>query len=84
MPLRQVKSNDHQSLKYFINHDEEDQITYRYFDKNKIANHKSDRIFFDEIYSVIDAVAAGLGRSVLPRHLVVNDERLKIYRKCIR
>jgi len=62
----------------YINHDEEDLTSFRYFDFLGEKKENLQRLYFDEIYAVIDAVAIGLGKSVLPRHLIQNDKRIKI------
>lgn len=38
------------------------------------------RSYMDEIYGIMDGVAMGLGRAVIPRHLAARDERLKVVR----
>jgi DNA-binding transcriptional LysR family regulator len=62
----------------FLNHDEKDQMSFRYFEQNGQPKKNLKRKFLDEIYSVIDGVAAGWGVSVLPQHLIENDDRIKI------
>ena len=63
----------------FLNHDEDDFMTYRFYEKQGETDIKIRRSYLDEIYSCIDGVAQGMGRSVLPLHLVKNDGRIKIY-----
>ena len=36
------------------------------------------RFFLDEIYSIIDGVAQGLGRAVVPIHLIENRKDVKV------
>jgi DNA-binding transcriptional LysR family regulator len=64
----------------YLNHDEDDFMTYRFYEKQGEKEIKIRRSYLDEIYSCIDGVAHGVGRSVLPLHLVRNDARIKIYR----
>ncbi len=62
----------------FLNHDEQDEMSFRWFkavDKNPTIQK---RRYLDEIYSVIDGVAMGIGVSVLPKHLVEDDKRIDI------
>ncbi|MBA2405156.1 MAG: LysR family transcriptional regulator, partial [Bdellovibrionales bacterium] len=62
----------------FLNHDERDMMSFRYFDFFKQPIKQLKRKYLDEIYSVIDGVAAGWGVSVLPEHLIKADPRIKI------
>ena len=64
----------------FIDHDEEDQTTLRFFEENP---HKRpiSRIFFDEINSVIKAVEFGLGQAIISEHLIKKKKEFKIIRK---
>lgn len=62
----------------FLNHDENDMMSYKYLEsigKKKIA---IKRRFVDEIYSVIDGVESGLGVSVIPQHLIHKNPKIKI------
>jgi DNA-binding transcriptional LysR family regulator len=65
----------------FLNHDEEDFMTYRFFEKQGEAEIHIRRSYLDEIYSCIDGVAEGMGRSVLPLHLVKDDPRIRIHQE---
>lgn len=62
----------------YIDHDEYDTTTFDFLRKQNYRNQSIDRIFFDEVYSIIDAVEVGLGRAVLPLHLVENRKSIKI------
>lgn len=69
----------------YLNHDEDDLMSFRYWEKLGTPRPKIKRRYLDEIYSVIDGVASGIGLSVLPRHLIKNDARIKIINpsKCL-
>lgn len=62
----------------YLNHDEEDLMSFRYWENLGEPKKRLNRRFLDEIYSVIDGVADGIGVSILPRHLVNEDSRIKI------
>lgn len=62
----------------FLNHDEKDMMSFKYFEHLKTPVKQLKRKYLDEIYSVIDGVAEGWGVSVLPEHLIKNDKRIKI------
>ncbi len=63
----------------YLNHDPEDLITFRFYEKQGAKNKVFRRSYLDEIYSCIDGVGVGMGRSVLPIHLVKDDARIKIH-----
>jgi DNA-binding transcriptional LysR family regulator len=63
----------------YLNHDEEDLITFKFYEKQGMKNRKFRRSYLDEIYSCIDGVGTGVGMSVLPVHLVKDDDRIKIH-----
>jgi DNA-binding transcriptional LysR family regulator len=63
----------------YLNHDEEDFMTYRFFEKQGEQEIHIRRSYLDEIYSCMDGVAEGMGRSVLPLHLVKEDSRIRIH-----
>ena len=74
-----ISSKTHTSnQEIFLNHDEKDLMSYRYFAHLKQPVKQLKRKYLDEIYSVIDGVAEGWGVSVLPEHLVKGDKRIKI------
>ena len=61
----------------YLDHDEADQTTHNFFQLQKKRPRPYARAFLDDIYGLLDGVAAGLGRAVVPRHLVTNDKRVK-------
>ncbi len=80
--VRSTRRSSSQSTEWYLDHDEEDEITLQYCKKfspknkpNKIAHR---RRYLDEVYSLIDGVKLGLGQAVLPRHLVQSDKDLEI------
>ncbi|AZZ37355.1 hypothetical protein CIK05_11320 [Bdellovibrio sp. qaytius] len=54
----------------YLDHDEKDQVTLAYFKKYKIKPEKFERHYLDDVYGLISGVKAGLGRAILPRHLI--------------
>jgi DNA-binding transcriptional LysR family regulator len=63
----------------YLNHDEEDLITFKFYEKQGMKNKQFRRSYLDEIYSCIDGVGTGVGMSVLPIHLVKDDTRIQIH-----
>lgn len=54
----------------YLDHDPEDKTTLRFLDRNGVKTRFVRRSFFDDIYGVLDAAAAGFGRAVVPKHLL--------------
>jgi DNA-binding transcriptional LysR family regulator len=61
----------------FIDHGAEDNATDSYF-KFIGKKLKYNRIFMGEVYSIVDGVAAGLGKAVMSKHIIENDKRFII------
>lgn len=62
----------------YIDHDHEDRTTADFFAAQKKQPPLYQRIFYDEIYSIMDAVKQGLGRAIVPKHLLIDQKYLKI------
>ena len=54
----------------YLDHDPEDTTTLSFLGKSGIKARFVRRSFFDDIYGVLDAAIEGLGRAVVPRHLL--------------
>lgn len=63
----------------YLNHDEHDLTTFRFYEVQGEKNKNFTRSYLDEIYACIDGVASGVGRSVLPVHLVRNHPKIKVH-----
>jgi DNA-binding transcriptional LysR family regulator len=72
-----VESVKHRSPEIFLDHDSNDQTTTRYLKKAGIRK-SSPRRFLDDVYGLIDGVKAGLGRAVIPWHLITDDPEIRI------
>lgn len=62
-----------------LDHDERDQTSIRFFQIQR--PRKSVRIqrhFLDDVYGIIDGVKHGMGRAVLPKHLISAESTLQI------
>lgn len=62
----------------YLDHDPDDPTTNKFLATQSGTMPEYRRSFFDEIYGIIDAVALGLGRGVISRHLIVHDPRIRI------
>lgn len=60
----------------YLDHDEDDKTTVRYL-KRKSATGLTRR-YLDDIYGIIDGVKLGLGRAVVPLHLVSKATEIEI------
>ncbi len=62
----------------YLDHDHEDRTTMDFFKLQKKQPEKIDRLLLDDIYGILDGVSQGLGRAVVPRHLlsVASDVRV--------
>jgi len=54
----------------YLDHDPEDDTTLRFLGRHGVKSRYVRRSFFDDIYGVLDAAALGLGRAVVPRHML--------------
>ena len=53
----------------FLDHDENDQATAKYLKLIK-SKTKYERRYLDDVYGLIDGVKLGLGRAIIPTHLI--------------
>ncbi|HVJ66219.1 MAG TPA: LysR family transcriptional regulator [Bdellovibrionota bacterium] len=71
-----VSSKRYSDTETYLDHDENDPTTTAYFALSK-SKAQARKRYLDDVYGLLDGVKLGLGKAVLPRHLV--DEReLKI------
>jgi DNA-binding transcriptional LysR family regulator len=55
----------------YIDHDPRDNFTEKYFlSQTGSTVPRMERAYFDDIYGLIDAVSEGIGRAVVPVHLL--------------
>ncbi|MCU0687414.1 MAG: LysR family transcriptional regulator [Polyangiaceae bacterium] len=54
----------------YLDHDPDDQTTLRFLRQRRALPRRVERSFFDDIYGVLEGVAHGFGRAVVPRHLL--------------
>lgn len=60
----------------FLDHDEEDTTTIEYF-RSK-GPGKIQRRYLEDIYGIIDGVRLGLGKAIVPRHLISEMREIEI------
>lgn len=62
----------------YLDHDPDDSTTARFLRAQSKTVPPIARAYLDEIYAILDGAAAGLGKAVVPRHLVTGDDRLQV------
>lgn len=62
----------------FLDNDSEDRATEVFFKAQGGKAPKYRRSYFDDCYGIIDGVALGLGRAVMPAHLISNNTDIKV------
>lgn len=67
----------HARADVFLDHDLEDDRTLRFFEAQGRKQKKPNRAFLDEIYCILDAVELGMGRAVVPQHLLRAERRVQ-------
>ncbi len=73
-----VESNKYIFNGHYLDHDIKDVTTNSYFKINPSLNKNTRKRYFDDVYGLIDGVKLGLGRAVLPTHLIEKEKDLKI------
>jgi len=73
-----VESKKHKFDGHYLDHDSNDVTTSSYFKLKPELDKKTKKHYLDDVYGLIDGVKLGLGRGVLPAHLISNEKSLKI------
>jgi len=77
-----VESKKYKFNNNYLDHDSKDVTTSSYFKlKPQLDSKLSAKItkrYLDDVYGLIDGVKHGLGRAVLPLHLIKNEKDLKV------
>ena len=62
----------------YIDHEPRDNFTERFFlSQTGSTVPRMERAYFDEIYGLIDAVSQGVGRAVVPAHLILSEHKVR-------
>jgi DNA-binding transcriptional LysR family regulator len=62
----------------YLDHDADDDTTQRFLQAQGTKPPRIIRSYLDDVYGVIDGAALGIGRAVVPKHLIVADKRLQV------
>lgn len=72
----QVQKHGFKAPDIYLDHDEEDKTTFRYLKKKTAVGLQ--RRFLDDIYGIIDGVRLGIGRAIVPLHMVQDLKDIEI------
>jgi DNA-binding transcriptional LysR family regulator len=78
-----VQARNYSGGEVYLDHDPEDDVTERYLRVAK-SRLKYQRAYFDDVYGVLDAAKRGLGKAVMPKHLLQGENGLEILHPQVR
>lgn len=73
-----VESRKHKFSGHYLDHDSNDVTTSSYFKLRPELDKKTKKRYLDDVYGLIDGVKLGMGRAILPIHLIEEEKDLKI------
>lgn len=73
-----VRSKSYQDTEVFLDHDETDITTKLYFSANKVRFKPKSMRYLDDVYGLLDGVRNGLGKAVLPLHIISRERDLEV------
>ncbi|MBK8201493.1 MAG: hypothetical protein IPK68_03935 [Bdellovibrionales bacterium] len=76
MAIESKKGSERNDI--FLDNDSEDLATEVFFKDQGGKALKYRRSYFDDSYGIIDGVALGLGRAVMPAHLISSNTDIKV------
>ena len=77
-----VQKKGYKGPDIYLDHHEKDEITFKYLRlRSNDRAAKIDRRYLDDVYGLLDGVRLGLGRAVLPLHMVRKDSEISIIDK---
>lgn len=73
-----VESKKYKFSGHYLDHDSKDVTTSSYFKLKPELAKSTKKRYLDDVYGLIDGVKLGLGRAVLPTHLISDQKDLKV------
>lgn len=73
-----VEKRGYSGPEIYLDHDEEDEVTLRYLKLARKRAGKIERRYLDDVHGILAGTRLGLGRAVVPLHLVRNDRELRV------
>jgi DNA-binding transcriptional LysR family regulator len=71
-----VESSNIPCENFYLDHDKYDRITQEYFRNESIQNLQVR--YLGDIWGILQGVKSGLGRAVVPKHLIVNHKEFRV------
>jgi hypothetical protein len=71
-----VEARDYSGEEYFLDHDRYDRTTVEYFRNDEI--HSLQPRYMGDIFGILEGIKFGYGRAVIPKHLLKNEENMRI------
>lgn len=65
-----IQKKNYKGPEIYLDHDENDLITFEYFKIAKRKIKKLERRFLGDVYGLLDGVAHELGMAVIPKHII--------------
>lgn len=75
-----IQGKNYSGPELYLDHDEDDQTTQKYISKFK-GKTKFERSYYDDSYGIIEAVRLGLGKAIIPYHLIKDDKDFSVIDK---
>lgn len=72
-----IQKKNYKGAEVYLDHDENDQVTKKYLSKFG-PKLKFERSYYDDSYGIIDAVKLGLGKAIIPYHLIKDDKEIVV------
>lgn len=73
-----VQSKKNPPPDIFLDHDETDPTTKAYFLKNKIQFKPKNMRYLDDVYGLLEGARNGMGKAILPLHLIEGEKELEV------
>lgn len=73
-----VQSKKFSPTEIYLDHDQADPTTKSYFSLNKVKFKPENMRYLDDVYGLLDGAKHGLGKAVLPLHLIDKDSDLEV------
>jgi len=73
-----IKKKNYKGPEIYLDHDENDLITFEYFKVAKRKIKKLDRRFLGDVYGLVDGVLRELGMAVVPKHIIKEIKEIEV------
>lgn len=72
-----AKAKGSEQENVYLDHDINDLTTFEFLKHNGQKDTSIRRSFMNDIYGIIDGIEEGLGRAVVPTHLIIDRDKIK-------